>query len=335
MALLSIIIPVHNGGSAFEHCLSSISASTTPPDEIIVVADGETDGVWRLAEQYGARVLKNDQTYGPAFARNKGARVATGDLLFFVDADVVIRPTTVERIKKAFEQDPELSALIGSYDDTPAEPGFLSQYRNLLHHYTHQTAQLDASTFWGACGAIRREAFWAVDGFDERYRQPCVEDIELGYRLKRSGYRIQLRRDIQVTHLKRWSAGSMIKTDMLRRALPWTELLLRYRRFENDLNLRTANRLSMGAIAIFIISFVAGFEAPEFFFISVAMCAMLFALNAPFYLFLRRKKGVLFSLAVVPWHWMFYVYSGIASLLGVISYVYSSAYLLRKGKNYS
>ena len=81
----------------------------------------------------------------------------------------------------------------------------VSQYRNLLHHFVHQEGNPEASTFWAGCGAVRRAAFDAVAGYDEaRFRRPSIEDIELGYRLRRAGYRIRLDRDLQCTHLKRW-----------------------------------------------------------------------------------------------------------------------------------
>ena len=43
----------------------------------------------------------------------------------------------------------------GSYDDTPTDRGFVSRYKNLLHHYVHQTARREASTFWTGLGAVR------------------------------------------------------------------------------------------------------------------------------------------------------------------------------------
>lgn len=144
-------------------------------------------------------------------------------------------------MRAEFRADPSLAALIGSYDDAPGDPAFLSQYRNLLHHHTHQTAEEWAHTFWGACGAVRREALFAVGGFDESIAIPAMEDVELGYRLVRAGQRIRLVKDLQVKHLKRWEVLGMLRTDIFQRALPWARLLLREGRLHDDLNLRLAS----------------------------------------------------------------------------------------------
>src|SRR5205807_8681242 len=62
------------------------------------------------------------------------------------------------------------------------------------------------STFWAGLGAVRRDAFEAVGGFDaERYLVPSVEDIDLGARLATTGHRIELDPAVQGTHLKAWS----------------------------------------------------------------------------------------------------------------------------------
>jgi len=97
-----------------------------------------------------------------------------------------------------FRDEPDLAALFGSHDDAPLELNFLSQYKNLLHHDVHQTAQVhqtardEASIFCGACDAVRRDIFLALGRFGERYRHPLIEAIELGYRLTRAGHRIRL-----------------------------------------------------------------------------------------------------------------------------------------------
>src|SRR5204862_857518 len=110
----------------------------------------------------------------PGPARTPGAKAATAEILFSLDADVRVPPDTVERVVSAFA-DPTLDALIGSYDDDPASPDFLSQYKNLMHHFVHQTGRTQASTFWSGCGAIRREVFLKYSGFDESYGRPAIE----------------------------------------------------------------------------------------------------------------------------------------------------------------
>ena len=101
---------------------------------------------------------------------------------------------------------------------------------------------MEASTFWGACGAICRDVFLSLGGFDESYRQPSIEDIELGYRLKQAGYRIKLCKTLQVKHLKHWGVVSLLKADFFYRALAWTQLILRNGKLINDLNLQLSSR---------------------------------------------------------------------------------------------
>ncbi|MGM0425924.1 MAG: glycosyltransferase family 2 protein [Thermodesulfobacteriota bacterium] len=306
---ISIIIPVHNGGAKFRLCLESVQRAIRSPNEIIVVADGESDGSWRMAEELGIKVITLPQTGGPARARNTGAQMAKGDILFFVDSDVTIPPDTLSHIHGIFQDDAGLAAVFGSYDDAPAETNFFSQYKNLFHHYVHQTASEQASTFWGACGAIRREIFWEIGGFDENYRNPCIEDIELGYRLKKAGHRIRLLKTLQIKHLKRWGFISLLKADLLYRAFPWSRLILRKKSMINDLNLKMSHRLSgilvwMGVLFL-PIAFYTSWALLTIFGVIMA----LLALNWDLYRFYMSKRGFLFTLRAVPCHWLYYLYS--------------------------
>jgi glycosyltransferase involved in cell wall biosynthesis len=313
-----VIIPVHNGGQNFRRCLSALAKTSPAPPEIIVVADACTDGSGQLAETSGARVLRTLKRSGPARARNLGAQAAHGDILFFLDADVLVYPDTIGQVMAAFHQEPDLAAVFGSYDDAPAAPNFLSQYKNLLHHYTHQTAEEEAATFWSGCGAIRRDIFLNVGGFDTSFDRPAIEDIELGYRLKRGGHRIKLRKTLQIKHLKRWGVISLLKTDFFDRALPWTQLILRDRRLINDLNLRYSSRASVILTYGLLGALIGAWWQPWFLASAGAAILLLLALNAPLYRFFQRQRGLWFALRVIPWHWLYYLYSGLAFAIGAI-----------------
>ncbi|MEQ8971879.1 MAG: glycosyltransferase [Coleofasciculus sp. C1-SOL-03] len=315
---ISVIIPVYNGGEAFRRCLSSLAKASPQPSEVIVVADGDTDGSGQLAQDFGAKVIRVPTSGGPAKARNLGAKAASGDILFFVDADVEIHNNTIGQVATTFHQEPELAALIGSYDDQPGAANFLSQYKNLFHHYTHQTGSEDASTFWGACGAIRRDIFLAIGGFDESYRLPCVEDIELGNRLKRQGYQIGLRKTIQVKHLKCWRTYSLLRADIFYRAIPWTAIILRDREMVNDLNLNLSNRISVVLVYTLLAALIAVWWVSAAWVGIAGLSLALLAINASVYQFFYQKRGFLFALQTVPWHWLYYFYSGLAFAIGLV-----------------
>ncbi len=242
---VSVVIPVFNGGADLEQCLQAVFASSYPVYECILVDDASTDGMTAVAaERHAVRVISFDRQGGPAVARNRGAEEASGDILFFTDADVVISPDALAVAVHAFHTYAELSAVFGSYDDQPGHAAFLSQYRNLFHHWVHQTSGNDASTFWTGCGAIYRHVFIEINGFNEDYERPSIEDIELGARLCKSGHLIRLEKTMLVKHMKHWRFWNMIKTDIFDRGVPWMKLVLHDRNVTGDLNLSRRSRIA-------------------------------------------------------------------------------------------
>lgn len=284
------------------------------------MADGESDGSWRRATGFGAKVIKLDQNGGPARARNHGARAAKSDILYFIDADVTVRPNALSLIEREFLEDPNLAALIGSYDDTPYHSNFLSQYKNLLHHYVHQHGSTQASTFWGACGAIRRKTFLELDGFKETYSRASIEDIEFGYRLTEAGYPIRLVKELQVTHLKKWTPYSLIKTEIFLRGAPWTRLLwlqLWHRgKTTNDLNLDTNHRLSLVTSACILLTLAGGIATP-WLWLGTGLLAVLFlVLNFRVLRFFYQKRGFIFTLGAAFWRHVYDLYCWVGFFTG-------------------
>ncbi len=201
---------------------------------------------------------------GPARARNYGVERATGDVLWFLDADVEVSPDAVGIVSRYIDDHPECIAAIGSYDDAPLEKNACSQFKNLFHHFVHQQAGATVSSFWTGCGVIRADAFRAIGGFDGTYwTRPSVEDIHLGYLLGRHGHEIHMLKQLQVKHNKRWTFVNLIKTDVFQRAVPWTAMLLHNRgRGNTEINLGWQARASVMMVCFSALAGISDFLWP-------------------------------------------------------------------------
>jgi GT2 family glycosyltransferase len=295
---LTAIVPATDRPASLAECVTAIRHARQSPDELIVV---ESPG--RL---------------GAAAARNAGAARAGGDVLVFVDADVVVHHDAFQRIREAFRARADLTAVFGSYDDAPRAGGTVSRFRNLLHHHVHHSCAGRVRSFWAGLGAVRREAFLGADGFDERRfpGRPSIEDVDLGLRLAASGALIELDPAIQGTHLKRWRLREMVAVDLLRRGTPWVATLLRTRAGYSELNLSWRHRLSAAAAAT-----AAGAAARRQPRGAAGALAALLALNASFYAVLLRRGGPSLAAGGVLLHLLHHLTSLAALPLGAIAYL--------------
>jgi GT2 family glycosyltransferase len=263
----SVVIPATDQPATLDRCLEAIRRAADPPDEVIVV-DGPAG-------------------MGPAAARNAGAMRTTGAILVFVDSDVMVHEDAFTRIRAWFATNPQLAAVFGSYDDVPSKHGIVSTFRNMLHHYVHHSSAGAATTFWAGLGAVRRESFVAVDGFDDwRFRFPSVEDNELGLRLAAAGELIRLDPEIQGTHLKRWSFSTMLLTDLFYRGTPWIALMLDRGPQAARLNLRGSHGVAAAAFTVGLAAAARGRLR-----VATPLAAAYFAINARFYGLLLRRDG--------------------------------------------
>ena len=275
---LSVVIPATDRPPTLARALAAVARATAGPEEVIVVD-----------EPFEA---------GPAAARNLGSHRAGGDILVFIDADVEVHHDAFSRIRAAFDDDAGLDAVFGSYDDDPDAGTLVSDFRNLLHHHVHHQNAGVATTFWAGLGAVRRDVFLRVGGFDEqKFPLSSIEDVELGIRLHREGSRIVLDPAIQGRHLKRWTLAGMAETDLLRRGVPWLRLLLEDRSHSTALNLGWRHRAgTAGSVAL-----AAGLARRKFRLVAGAL-GFLVILDRPLYELLFRRRGGRQAAAGVPLH---------------------------------
>ena len=317
---LSVIVPFHKGLAFLERVLAGIGR-LRPGDELIIAADGAVDDCHALASAHHARVVEIAGPRGPAVARNVAAVAASGDVLVFVDADVVASSDAIERVAQIFVSQPDLAAVFGAYDEDPAAEGFVSQYKNLAHAFIHRASSRSAQTFWAGFGAVRRAAFMEVRGFDERFERPSIEDIDLGYRLTAAGYRILLDPSLAVCHLKRWTLWGMLRSDVLDRGIPWTQLILRYRQFGSDLNVRNTYRVCVVAAYLGVLFAALAAIDVRFLWAVPPLLALIAYLGWDYYRFFREKRGLLFALRVFPLHVLYHLYNGFSFVTGTMLFL--------------
>lgn len=315
---VSVVVPGLDCAATLESCLAALMAQSWPEErlELIYADSGSGDGSRQLAERWADRVVRVSGVPSAAATRNAGVAASSGEILVFIDADVVAPAGTIRALTEVLARDDNLAAVFGSYDAAPADPGIVSRYRNLLHHYVHQRSPAEAETFWSGCGAVRRTAFERVGGFDP---ECAIEDVDLGRRMRAEGYRIRLERDIQVKHLKGWTLASMVRTDVFLRGVPWVLLLL-----ESGRESREAGHLNLTrrALASTLLAWTAGLSllaSPWLSTLPLAVLALagVFVINHRFHLFLHRTGGARLALASLPLHLLHHACNGVSATIAI------------------
>ena len=296
----TVVVPAHQAAATLGRCLASILSAGFAASDVVVVDDGSTDDTSAIAVRMGARLVRHDAPRRPAEARNAGVRASAAPLVVFVDADVAVHRDVRRRIVARFEAEPDLAALFGAYDTAPPAPAVVSRYRNLLHHFVHRRAEAEAETFWTGLGAVHRERFDALGGFDPAW--DYLEDVEFGLRLRAAGGRIRLDPDIQGTHLKAWTLRSMLRTDLWGRAVPWTRLLRSRAARTGSLNTGREHQVAAAAVAVLALCLIAVPVWPWAGLGALAAAGLFWASNARFFAFLARLHGPGFALRAAPYH---------------------------------
>tara|TARA_R110002072_G_scaffold250981_1_gene409720 strand:+ start:8652 stop:9620 length:969 start_codon:yes stop_codon:yes gene_type:complete len=316
---LSVIIPVKKNDETIVACLKAVCASTLTNFEVVIILDG-----WESLDYFQAwekdvrvRIIPFPKS-GPAVCRNYGVKISNGTWISFVDSDVLIEGNTLAVALHSLSENGE-DGLIGSYDNTPSAPSFVSKFRNILHHHHHQRNHHKAGVFWGAFSIIRKKAFEDVGGFDENFDLPSIEDVELGIRLANRGYVIRIDADIQVKHLKNWTFYNWMRTDIFLRAKPWAVLMYRHgNQAGNHLNTDSLEKTSALFTLLTLGLLLCGFNW-TWLWALVPVTILIFILTQlSFYRLASRKFSFLPSVLVL--HHIYFIFALTGFFLGVFSF---------------
>jgi glycosyltransferase involved in cell wall biosynthesis len=316
---LSVIIPVKKNDKTIGECLHAICANKQFEFEVLVIMDGwESEDFFSQWKENTHLKFISLPKCGPAACRNFGVKMARGEWIAFVDSDVLIYENTLSiALQRAIRSSED--GLIGSYDRFPSAPGIVSKFRNLLHHYHHQKNHLQKNVFWGAFSLIKKSVFIEAGGFDEKFKMPSIEDVELGIRIANQGFIVRIQADIQVKHLKEWTFFNWMKTDIFLRAKPWTFLIFNTgKKAGNHLNTNNKEKIS-ALLSLAAWGFILGGFLLNWLWVFVPMVVLSFIISQyGFYRFSAQNFNFLPS--VVLLHQVYYIFALTGFFLGCLDY---------------
>jgi glycosyltransferase involved in cell wall biosynthesis len=216
---VSIVIPTYNRLSRLERVLSAVADQTYPRSryEVVVVSDGSTDGTDDYLRSRAQRdlVVVAQANAGPAAARNRGVAAAGGELVIFIDDDVVAAPELVQEHVDSHRRGGDGLIVIGPMltpPDVALSPWVRWEQTMLYRQYDAMLQGRYAPTprqFFTGNASLARSAVLAAGGFDTRFRR--AEDIELAYRLATTGMRFSFNPNAIGHHYADRSFGSWLR----------------------------------------------------------------------------------------------------------------------------
>jgi glycosyltransferase involved in cell wall biosynthesis len=319
---ISVIIPIYNSADTLEDSLRSVFSSSVKPFEVIVVDDTSIDKGAEIAKQFPVKLISLEKNHGSGYARNVAVDSSSGEILLFIDADVMVKKNTLGIVMDSFSNDAELDAIIGLFSKEHPNKNFFSQYKNLYMHFAFSRICGYVDFLFTSICAIRKEAYLSFS--QTRLK---ADDTEAGQRYKIANRKIALNRDLEVIHLKAYNFISFIKNDFI---IPydWSRIFLKYRGINHLTRYGGFAHAKLNQIASLIISpivllnFMTLKFWPQNTILVYMLLGMFLALNTPFFKFLYKEKGTVFMLKSLIVTYIDMLVMGAGILSGALSYLF-------------
>ena len=299
--VLSVVIPCYNAESTIGSVIQAVLEAEPLPVEVVVVDDGSSDDSRRIAESFPVRVIANDGNHGPSHTRNRGAMASKGDIICFVDSDVLVPKNLFADLTEHMESRPDLCAANPVIEPDSSHEDFFSDFLDLRLHYGFTSIRRRVTSLCTSCVAIRRRCFIDVGGFLESAKWAVNDEVMLGWRLGQKGHEVLVLPDIRVKHLKNMTLGSWVRKYFLE-GYQWISMAsihLRQTGFGEVTRMtlnytRPASAIIAALLTITVLGYLL-FSTPVFFPLALLL-ALHVSVNARQILFFATHR----SLAYVP-----------------------------------
>ncbi len=281
---LSVIVPAKDAEATIADCLQALSNQSGfrlgSDYEIILVDDGSQDKTGQIAAALGIQVIRQPNA-GPAAARNTGVQHASGDLIFFTDADCIPTQDWLACMLEPFDNT-EVMGVKGAYlcNENKLVARFVQQEFEYKYQALAKLPNIDFIDTYSA--AYRKSIFLENGGFDARFPVPSVEDQEFSFRLARKGYRLEFQSTARVYHRHDLDLGQYIRRKW--GIGYWKAFMLRWlpEKTLSDSYTPASQRFQILLLAILLLSLVISVFYQPFLWIALAGFVMFLISAIPF-----------------------------------------------------
>jgi len=306
--MISIIIPYFKSKKTIHSVVNRIVdfLSQEKTDyEVILINDGacsSDDILEKIKLLNNVIIITNSRNRGPAFCRNMGAQYAKGDVLAFVDSDMLVNENVFSLILRHFGQkENQNTVLVGVYSKETYYKNFYSiHYNQRIRYGFISNENNDAPPINAGIFSLKKEVFESVGGFWNKFKGASVEDIELGKRFEKNGIKIKIIPELSVCHVKYMNISKHLLNDF-KRSRDRCEFLFDVSTFLDILKGKgfeyTKNDYLMSAMLclLFWSSLIVSIIHPHVLILSLLLAFCVTYLNRNMLAFFRKECGDVFT----------------------------------------
>lgn len=329
---ISVVIPNHNGGDTIGKCLEAVFSSRYDNFEVIVVDDCSKDNSIEIIKGFPCKLIRLEQHVGTSKTRNTGAFNSNGDIIFFTDADCLIKKDALSIANKTLSEEGPDTIVGGLYTQMPYDKRFFSIFQSVFINCS-ETKNVENPDYVAAhTMAIDARTFRKSKGFPEVF-MPIIEDVEFSHRLRRSGNRLIMKPEMQVQHIFDYSLSISLR-NAFKKSKYWTMYSLKNRDLLADSGTASvelkANVASCFLSLLLLLLWILSQKALLLYPLPLIFASNIF-INRRLLQAFYSTNGLLFALAASMYYTLVYPLAvGAGALAGI-----SKHYLARiKGRDY-
>jgi glycosyltransferase involved in cell wall biosynthesis len=322
-SLISVIIPVRNGSATIGKCLEAVYSSEYENFEVIVVDDNSEDDSVGIIKRHPCKLVRLEKHSGAAEARDRGAFESKGDIVFFTDADCLIKRNALSIVNKVLSEKGIDTVVGGTYTQESYDKGFFSLFQSVFINYS-ETKRLESPDYIATHAmALRAETFRKSGGFAQNFL-PILEDVEFSHRLKKAGHRLVIDPDILVRHIFNYDLVRSL-SNAARKSFYWTMYSLKNKDLFADSGTASTelkvNVVSCFISLLFLILWLFFQKLPYLYAMPVIWTINIF-INRKLFNAFYRTRGMSFAFLASMYYTLLYPLAvGAGAISGVVKYL--------------